>query len=30
LCRGKKLHDQRETIKQRDAARDVARQMLDR
>ncbi|SIO18033.1 SsrA-binding protein SmpB [Halodesulfovibrio marinisediminis] len=28
LCRGKKLHDQRETIKQRDAARDLARQMM--
>jgi len=29
LARGKKLHDQRDTIKQRDAARDLARQMAN-
>lgn len=30
LCRGKKLHDKRETMKKKDAARDIARQMRRR
>lgn len=30
LCRGKKLHDKRETLKQNDAKRDIARAMRHR
>lgn len=30
LCRGKKLHDKRETLKQNDAKRDIARAMRTR
>ena len=30
LCKGKKLHDKRETMKQADAKRDIAREMRQR
>ncbi|HRV28849.1 MAG TPA: SsrA-binding protein, partial [Spirochaetia bacterium] len=30
LCKGKKLHDKRETLKNKDIERDIARELRER